>query len=311
MTAEPATLQLTYSGLDGEQLQQRWIELGGGAECYVFAASDLQTADQWQRLERDLRRAVALGAARLTMHFPTEDADWVNDRAATNLLLRFCELADQVGAAGVVLHSNQFVQQRDWLDYDLAAARARVVDRLAEVDARLAGWPLWLGLENMPVIGAQGIDYDSIFVYPEDFRPVSDIGSDRLGVTWDVCHWAVTYSTTASIAQLRQQPAPHPAGALPELPIRHIHFASFSGRAMPFWPHECTEGVVPGDGDMDPEVLASVLAGAIDVAKPGVGVVFEVQEPDYVERQNCWRTLDWLRSRPELETRCRPIAQQR
>ncbi|MFE9913409.1 sugar phosphate isomerase/epimerase family protein [Streptomyces clavifer] len=281
-------------------MSSSWVAEGGGLEAYVFDGNDLAREEHWRTLRDNLRHVTELGVERLTLHFPTENADWVGSAAAFDKLRRFCDLASETGAAGVTLHANRFVSQEDWLGHDLAASRARTVERTAELDAHLADSPLWIGIENLPVIGAQGIDYDSVFVRPEDFAPLLELNSPRVGVTWDICHWAVTYSTLAAMAQLQQQPEPVDAFALPALEVKHIHFSSFRGHAMPFWPDLCTEGVPPQDGDFSESLLAAMLLNTIEAAQENVGVVFEVQEEDYRNRKNCWTTRSWLDLAPQL-----------
>jgi sugar phosphate isomerase/epimerase len=301
-----ATLRLTFDGLRRGQIDTRWARELGGLEAYVFDGDDIADEDQWRTLGENLRHASDLGARALTLHFPTENADWVADRAVYDRLRRFCDLAAETGARGVVLHANQFVSLADWPTFDLPGTRARVVDRVAELDEYLGDSPIWIGIENLPVIGAQGIDFDSVFVRPADFDPLAELGSDRVGVTWDVCHWAVTYSTLTAMARLEQRPDPVSAFELPALPVKHVHFASFSGHAMPTWPDQCLEGVPPLAGDISPDLLAGMLAAALDAATGDggeTGVVFEVQESDYESRKNCWATYDWLASVPELAAR--------
>lgn len=306
MSGAPATLRLTFDGLRRAQIDTQWARELGGLEAYVFDGGDIADEDQWRVLGDNLRHAFDVGARALTMHFPTENANWVADRAAYDRLRRFCDLAAEVGARGVVLHANQFASLDDWPAFDVPGTRARVVDRVAELDEYLGDAPIWIGVENMPIIGAQGIDFDSVFVRPEDFLPLAELGSRRIGATWDVCHWAVSYSTLTAMARLEQRADPVPAFELPALPIKHVHFASFSGHAMPTWPGQCREGVPPLAGDISPDLLAGMLAAALDAATAAggeVGVVLEVQESDYESRKNCWATYDWLASEPRLAAR--------
>jgi len=303
VTATGIELRLTFDGMRPEQIERRWAGEVGGLEAYVFDAAELAEPSGWERFRRSLRHARRAAGEQLTCHFPTENADWVTDRTAFTTLLRFCHVAAESGAAGVVLHSNQFVRQEDWRHYDLADARARVTERLAELDRRLDGAPLWIGVENMPVIGAEGDDYDAVFVTPADFTPLLQLESPRIGVTWDVCHWAVTCATAASVAQLQRREPEVTADDLPVLPIRHIHFGSYRGMAMPFRPEVCHEGVPPQEGDAAEDLLARMLLRAADAAPTTVGVVLEIQEQDYLARKNCWRTLDWLLSRPDIAAR--------
>lgn len=296
----PVPLQVTFDGLRREQLETRWLAEVGGTEAYVFDGDQLAGDEPWRVLRANLRQARDLGAEPLTMHFPTDNADWVHEPAMYDALLRFCEVADEVAADGVVLHANQFVVVEDWPGFDVAAARREVVDRLADLDERLAGSPLWIGVENMPIIGSAGIDFDSVFVEPADFDALAELGSDRIGATWDVCHWAVTYSTLRTIAHLRQEKLAVDPLDLPAVPVRHLHFASFVGHALPFWPGECFEGATPQEGEFEQDLLAGMFAEALTRSAPGTSVVFEVQEKDYENRTACWDTLAWVAADPVL-----------
>lgn len=295
-----AALQVTFDGLRREQLELGWIERVGGVEAYVFDGDQLTGDEPWRRLRANLRHASDLGADPITMHFPTDNADWVHDHAMYEALQRFCDLGAECGVDGIVLHANQFVAVEDWPDFDVPKARHEVVAKLAELDDWLADRPMWIGVENMPVIGSDGVDFDSVFVRPNDFDALAELDSPRIGVTWDICHWAVTYSTLRTIANLRQETLAAQPLDLPAGPVRHIHFSSFLGHAMPFWPGECYEGATPQVGEFDRDLLAAMLAETITRSAPGTSVVFEVQEEDYANRRNCWRTLDWVATHPTL-----------
>jgi sugar phosphate isomerase/epimerase len=297
----PVPLQITFDGLRRAQLDHRWIDEVGGVEAYVFDGDELVDEQSWRCLRDNLRYVRELGAELLTMHFPTDNADWVNEPDQYDRLRRFCDLAAECGADGVVLHANQFVSLDDWPTFDLLDARKRVVAKVAELDGYLADSPIWIGIENMPIIGSAGVDFDSVFVTPADFDPVLELNSARIGATWDLCHWAVTYSTLRAIAHLGREQSPVGPLDLPALPIRHLHFASFSGHAMPYWQHGCFEGSAPQVGDFDQGLLAKMLAHAIRAATAGTSVVFEVQEEDYQARRNCWRTWQWVAEAPCLD----------
>jgi sugar phosphate isomerase/epimerase len=295
-------LQVTFDGLRREQLETRWLREVGGTEAYVFDGGQLAGEEPWRVLCANLRHARDLGAEPLTLHFPTDHADWVHEPAMYDNLLRFCDVAHEVAADGIVLHTNQFVLVEDWPTFDVAAARHEVVDKLADLDERLTGSPLWIGMENMPVIGSAGADFDSVFVEPADFDLLAELGSPRIGANWDLCHWAVTYSTLRTITHLRQQKLTVTPFDLPAVPVRHLHFGSFTGHALPFWPGECFEGATPQAGEFSPDLLAGMFAEAIRRSAPGTSVVFEVQEKDYEHRQACWDTLAWVAADPVLST---------
>lgn len=293
-------LQVTFDGLRREQLELGWIERVGGVEAYVFDGTQLDGEEPWRRLYENLRHVRDLGADPITLHFPAANADWVHDDAMYDALRRFCDLGAECAVDGIVLHANQFVPIEDWPEFDVVKARHEVVARLAELDDWLSDRPMWIGVENLPVILSGGTLFDSVFVRPDDYDVLAELDSPRIGVTWDICHWAVTYSTLRAIANLRQETLEVQPLDLPAVPVRHIHFSSFLGHAMPFWPGRCFEGATPQDGEFDEDLLAAMLAETITRSAPGTSVVFEIQEEDYENRRNCWRTLDWVATHPTL-----------
>lgn len=286
--------QITFYGLDAAQVDRRWVESGNGLEAYVFDGADLREPDFWPRFEAVLREVRSLDPAKLTLHFPTDGADFVADRAVYEDALRFCRIAADVGAAGVTIHSNQFVLAADWLGHDLAAARRRTVATLAELNEAARDLGVWLAVENMPLVGGTGLDFDSVFVFPADFAALAELPHPP-GVTWDVCHWALSHDLETAMRLVHRQQAGLAFGDWPA-GIRHFHFSSYAGFALPGGRGRCTEGVCPDEGDADAGALAAAARRISTDWPADTGVVFEVLEDDYTDRRRCWAMLDWWRA---------------
>lgn len=285
--------QITFYGLDPRQIDRDWVAAGFGLEAYIFHGDDLHRPDFWAAFRASLEQARRLGATRLTLHFPTDGAEHLRDDSAAEALLGFCRLASEVGAVGVTVHSNLFLDLETYQHIDLPAWRHQFVEQLQRLDLALGELGVWLGVENLPIVGNDGTDVDPLFVLPEDFGDLERAGLTHVGVTWDVCHWAQTYALTAARATLDRTPEP----SFQQFPgaIRHIHFASFRGLALPGSSNRCTEGILPAEGDINPDLLAEHLERVARQTGP-VGLVFEVQEEDYTRRRACWKALAWLRS---------------
>jgi hypothetical protein len=280
---------MPFWGLDVEQLDQRWLDRGYGVEALLFRADELH---ELATLERNLS-AVA-PAVPLTMHFPM-DANYLEDRWIRDRLYEFVDIALRRGARGVVVHTNYLIPVEHLHRHDLAALRQRFLEMFGEVDEYLTGTGLWLGVENMPLVGDLGDDVDAVFVYPSDF---AGLRFRNVGITFDLAHWVGALESTHEAAR-------HGVAAdiLPPIQhcglldftalrdrIRHLHFGAVSGVALPVRRSRARGGELPGD-DARYLALAQSLCGA------GLTVSLELAEADYRRRVNLWRGLDWLSTR--------------
>ncbi|MEH0928455.1 TIM barrel protein [Micromonospora sp. CPCC 205558] len=280
---------MPFWGLDVGQLDQRWLDRGYGVEALLFRADELR---ELAVLDRNL--AAVASEAPLTMHFPM-DANYLEDRWIRDRLYEFIDIALRRGARGVVVHSNYLIPVERLHRHDFASLRERFLKVFGEVDEHLAGTDLWLGVENMPLVGDLGDDVDAVFVYPSDF---ADLRFSNVGITFDFAHWVGALESTHEATR-----SDVPADVLPPVQhcelldatvlrdrLKHLHFGAVSGVALPVRRSQARGGEVPGD-DVRYSALAQSLCGA------GLTMSLELAEADYHRRVNLWRGLDWLSTR--------------
>lgn len=280
---------MPYAAVNGRQLDRRWLDAGHGVEAIFFELPDSDDITRASRVLRALPHTTAK-----TIHH-TMHGNYVRDSRARTALHRVVELAGDVGAEGVVVHANHFVDVEDVPTTDFTAQRRSLVQFFADFDRdTLSAMDLWLGIENMPLIGDLGDDVDAAFVQPSDFDGVS---GDKVGITLDTAH-LVGAVETRSAAPLGAR-AMLPPGQLPQLDafgrlsskIVHLHVSAVTGLALPPRASYAAGGGVPDADDTRYEtIIRSVL-------RHGLGASLEVAESDYEDRINLWRMLNWLTNR--------------
>lgn len=279
---------LPFWGLDRDQLDRRWIDRGYGLEAILFRRSELADLDSFERILSEVGTGTEL-----TLHFPM-DANYLLDPIVISYLYRFIELAHRFSATGVVLHSNYIVEINALPAVDFSAVRGRFLEFFALLDDRIDGSGLWVGVENMPLVGDDGTDVDAVFVYPEDF---SDFSFRNVGITFDTAHWVGAVDSTedsyrrnldAHLFPPRRRHGTLDFAGLVET-VRHIHFGAVCGVSLPPALSVAQGGHLPASAD------ANTYA---DVLKPFCGrdltMSLEIAELDYSDRRNAWQAVEWL-----------------
>ena len=282
-----------------EQLDRRWLDCGYGVEAIMFAGSDLRALPSIGRTLRGL-------SAPHTIHFPMNDADYVHDTAALEGLWRTIDTALECRASGVVAHSNCFVRVLDLPFADVAGLRARCLEIYAVIDEYLRGSDLWLGIENMPLMGDLGDDVDPPFVFLEDF---AGFKFEHVVRVLDTAHWAGTWDTLEYV-----QAHGVPRELLPPTPVEplrdtlaggarigHIHLSAAEGVAVPA-PAGCETRAAGGGIPRGPEEAKRYEPMVTPVLDSDITVSLEVREDDYRVRENLWRALAWLTDMVEART---------
>ncbi|ATL40953.1 sugar phosphate isomerase/epimerase family protein [Bacillus velezensis] len=291
--------QIPFFGLDPKQIDEKWVEAGYGLEANIFDGHSFGEADYIKTFNQTLEYAKQLDPSLLTLHFPTDHADYVHEDHIKKQLYHFAELAVKYGAKGITVHANQFMTVEEFQVYDLEGNRKKIVEFFAEFDERLKGTDIWIGVENLPIIGNLGEDFDPIFIYPEDFTELVQLDLKHVGITWDLCHWAITYQTHLSSALMfRNDQLKYPDFfqflSIKES-IKHYHFSSFRQLAFPHGGVRCFEGRHPSEGTIAEELLRRAADTLQELYRnQDTGIVFEVMEEDYTERRESWRTLEWF-----------------
>ena len=210
--------------------------------------------------------------------------------------------ASDLGLRGVVVHSNLVKPSHEWDEADLKQDQERVISALLSIKNQSLSNTTWLGLENMPLVGNDGLDTDPLFCTADDLMTLPG----EIGVVWDVCH----ASASEHFIQLNAD------GKLPDklmcrslesnqldmskiaYKIVHCHFAAFTGY-NDLKDNVCTEGVLPSEGDIGEAFYATTLQD-INSISSDVVINFEVQEQDYVHRARGPQIIRWAQDQLQL-----------
>ncbi|CAL9367987.1 hypothetical protein SUDANB105_00802 [Streptomyces sp. enrichment culture] len=294
-------LSIPFLASRAEQYDPRWTEDGLGTEASLFDRADLEDEATWRQVWRTVGRIARDDRPpSFTFHFPVNDCDWIGDPWVRARLDETIERAGELGLDGIVLHSNRWRTVAEWQRRDLAAERALLAERVANLRERLTGAGPWIGLENMPLTGNDGTDLDPLLLVPADY---TDLVGGNVGITWDFCHYSYTVEMTRRIAAGSLEPRSwYPDVGLPSFDdfeelgpaLRHFHFSAFSGFADASRGRVCAEGVLPWQADVPEPVYVSALRSM--AAMPHVkAITLEIAERDYTQRENVFAVARWCR----------------
>ncbi|MGE8057797.1 endonuclease [Bacillus mycoides] len=291
--------QVPFFGLDSKQVDLKWVEQGYGLEANIFDGESLHDKSYTTKFSDVLSFVQTLNPSLLTLHFPTDNADYLNSEFIKKQLYEFINLAIKYNAAGITVHANQFMNIAEFQKYNLIDNRKKIIEFFKMIDEEIKGTNIWIGVENLPIIGNLGDDFDPIFVYPEDFNDLVNLDLSNVGITWDICHWSITYLTRLGISKLLRQEEIeykdfHKYINLMDH-IKHLHFSSFKHLTIPYSEVRCFEGEIPTNGSINENLLHETLSKVNNqVSSRNIGIVFEVQETDYTNRVKSWETLNWF-----------------
>jgi len=227
----------------------------------------------------------------IALHFPTENANYLDSPIIQQKLIDFINVADSFGIEKVVLHSN-YIQKEDVYDKNkLESIRKKFNTFFKKLDKFLEDKKTIVCIENMPIIGNDGTDFDSIFVFPQDF---SDLKYKNIKITWDIGHWAYTFyfiETLSDISPLvKTDRIRFDDFSSLKKQIAHFHFSSFKKMN-----NVCQEGVCPQYGDFDQKTLGEIIK-KINSDWSDTYMTLEIGEKDYTKRINLKKTLDWIKA---------------
>ncbi|TQE36248.1 hypothetical protein Sipo8835_10155 [Streptomyces ipomoeae] len=297
-----------------EQFRPEWLEAGYGIEASLFDRVDIARPDRWDRVRANLLSLHHDHRPQtLIIHFPVNDCNYLDDPLVRDRLWEMLDLADRVGADGLVLHSNQVHTVDEWLGADLATEADRFHRFVGVLDERCRGAGFWIGLENMPLMGNEPTELDPLLCFPPDFSFLSALPeSSRIGICWDLCH----YSYSVHVAELLRSGALDEAGLYPRSGetgftdfagiadrIVHYHFSAFRGIASRTRATVCTEGVVPAESTLGPQLYRELARTILRAGGPARTVTFEIAEADYRRRTRIWQAIDWWHEATEGVTR--------
>jgi hypothetical protein len=299
-------LSVPFLATDPRQFDPGLVEHGHGVEASLFDGRDVLNAGTWRNVQSTLAAVVRHEPPSTTFHFPCNDADYVTDPVVRSRLREVLLVAVDLGLQGVVLHSNRVATAAEWRTRNLVDERHRLAAALEDVSEVLHGSDTWLGIENMPVTGNDAEELDPLYVYAEDLLSHC---SERVGVTWDVCHYAYTahvshgLATGAIVQDVRDYPNLLDLGGddVPLVPaalagrLKHGHLSAFKGVADARRGTACAEGRLPWDSDVPESRYADALQALR--ASGAKAVTLEVAEDDYCRRLALPRMLEWCERR--------------
>lgn len=281
-----------FYGVDSRQIDWKWVEEGYGVEANVFDGDDL-TPDGFKKLENNIKSILRTGNSNVTLHYPTEQADYLREKQAYEKLLKLIDLSLECDAKVLVVHSNHFISSKNFDHAGLDTIRNAYIDLFWGLSERLNGSNLRICVENLPWIGNESFDADPIFVFPKHFDALGSI--PNFEVTFDLCHWGQTFLLWNTMANLVSdiEPIEFNEFLIKCQAIGHLHVSNFKGLSFPNSNAVCVEGELPQSGDVNSRLLAETLNVFHGLDKEYFSV-FEVTEEDYTSRRNSWESLRWL-----------------
>lgn len=277
-----------------EQIPEDFVKKGGFLEGNIFDYNLLKNESDWTLLDKNLAylQNKYQGVIK-SLHFPTENANYLENSFVRNALHRFIEIGSKHKIGTVVLHSNYIQNLKSFDVNSLDATRKRFLNFYKELDSFLEGSNVSIGIENMPIIGDAGLDFDSIFVYPTDF---DSFNFKNIHVTWDFGHWAYTCFVLENLNNFSDKINIDSCEFTDYCKLKgqiiHAHMSSFKGTTYPFSNSRCNEGIPPSDGDFDQKTLANCLLELNNWKD--INLTFEIKEKDYSNRKNLYKVVDWV-----------------
>ncbi|MCL1936759.1 MAG: hypothetical protein FWF57_10355 [Defluviitaleaceae bacterium] len=286
--------QIAFNLLDVRQVNSEWIQLGCGVEGHIFDGFDFIDKNCFNNLENSIQIIKNMNPKKLTLHFPTSNASYIDNDKMLNNLFRFIEIALKYDIEVLTLHTNDFVKVEDYKNYNISKRKSMFISLLDKLDKELKNTNLYIGIENIPIIGNEADEFDPLFVMPDSFQDIKNFSNIK--TTFDICHWLITYYTLKSIALLKREDFILNIDDFLEISnIIHFHFSSFRNLLIPYSEGICQEGLKPYEGLPEESVLLNILKSINSKYPKNIGIVFEVVENCYMKRKNAFLTLEWFK----------------
>jgi len=266
-------------------------------EGSIFDGDYLAQDSTWSSIKSNLSSIYrTYGKVIHSLHFPMDNANYLEDLNSRKHLLKYIDLAQQFEIDTIVLHSNCIQPVSKFDLHSLKEIRSRYIDFFHHLNETIKNGSVRLGVENMPIIGDRGIDFDSIFVLPADFDAIN---FSHVGVTWDFGHWAYTHHVLSSLSNFSSAVKVKKTNFSDYLQLKdkivQTHFSSFLGTTYPDSNSHCNEGVHPEIGTPNIQLLKDALI-VVNSWKKIVPMTLEIKENDYRQRMNAVKVMDWVQS---------------
>ncbi|OGE87876.1 MAG: hypothetical protein A3J07_04170 [Candidatus Doudnabacteria bacterium RIFCSPLOWO2_02_FULL_49_13] len=269
-------------------IKQRKLSL----EANIFDGKQLSGLVEQNKFSKLLNVATRTGTVR-AFHFPAENADYLESKKLTKLLYTAVAALGERKIPYLVLHSNHIRLLEKFDHKKLPQIRQRYLGFYQALGEFAQNQNVAVCIENLPIVGNQGNDFDSVFVFPDDFKNLTQAG---IKIAWDLGHWAYSCGAFGSVSkQIEALSKNHPAFfdfLQLKKNIAHFHFSSFKKLTS----LKCAEGIIPQVGDFSENMLAKACR-IIHEWPGGIGMTLEIQEKNYRERINLAKTLEWFDSK--------------
>ncbi len=277
---------------DQKQIPESLIQKRGlSLEANIFDGNELKALVKKNKFSKLLSDAMRIAPVR-AFHFPVENADYLESITLSQLLYKTIEIISQNRIPYLILHSNHIRSAKTFDHSDLPQIRKKYISYYHALGNFAHKHKVTICIENLPIIGNEGSDFDSVFVFPRDFLKLSGSG---LKIAWDLGHWAYTYDVHKTVAKKFEKVLNAPDDFLKFLKLKniaHCHFSSYKKITL----LKCEEGVIPQSGDFSQNYLIQACRAINDW--PGqTGMTLEIKEKDYHRRTNLINTLEWFDSK--------------
>lgn len=265
-------------------------------EGNIFNGNDLLHEYNWEIIEGNIKLINQQLPNRLfSIHFPTDNADYLNSKINRQMLHRFIDLAIKYKILVVVLHSNYIQTLSEFSVGDLSKTRDKFLLFFQKLNYSIRDKNIIICIENMPVIGNNGDDFDSVFIFPEDF---SKFNFSKIKVVWDLGHWFFTYKSLQLLKNYSTRVRVDEVKVSDFFKIQnliyHMQFSSFKGFTFPQTDSICKEGETPKKGIVEEKLITEILQ-KINVQFKDMTMTLEIKDTDYTDRQNLYSTIRWIK----------------
>lgn len=290
-------LQIPFLLTDLSQFPSDLLLYDINFEGSVFDGDYLARDSNWNLIKSHLSSINrTYGKVIKSLHFPMDNANYLEDSNSRDKLFKYIELAKKFEIDTIVLHSNYILPVSKFDLRLLKKIRSKYIDFFHQLNEYLKGDSVRIGVENMPIIGDKGEDFDSIFVLPSDF---DDINFSHVGITWDFGHWAYTHHVLSFLRNFSSAVKVDKVSFSDYVQLKdriiQTHFSSFLGTTYPDANSQCREGVHPENGTPAIRFMKDALI-EVDSWKKTVPMTLEIKENDYRDRVNARSVIEWVQS---------------
>ncbi len=277
---------------DTDQVPEDLVKYRGlWLEANVFDGKDLSKLVEQNKFSGLIKNITRSGSLR-AFHFPVENSDYLESKNLSKLLYKTIKIIGANQIPHLILHSNHIRSMEKFDHKKLPQIRQKYFDFYKTLGKFAQSQNVTVCIENLPIIGNEGNDFDSVFVFPRDFDGLPNTG---IKIAWDIGHWAYTCEAFGTVSKkIKSFPKDRPVflNFLELKNITHFHFSSF--KKLGFL--ECAEGITPQSGDFNENTLARACR-MVHGWQQEIGMTLEIKEKNYHKRTNLAKTIEWFDSK--------------